>query len=337
MARKLFWLAVILLTMVLLGGCTERARDLEQVSTDKRIIIRFSHVVAESTPKGLAAKRFAHLVNERTNGRVEVQVYPNSTLYKDGEEFKALMENNVQMIAPATAKLTGIFPQWQIFDLPFVFDSYADVHRAMDGEVGKQLFKVLAKKNVMGLAMWDNGFKQMSANRPLRALEDFRGLTFRIMPSAVLARQFQRLGANVKELPFSEVYRALQQGEVDGAENPLSNFYTKKFHQVQSDLTISNHGYLGYVVLTNQSFWDSLPEDIKKILEDTLKEVTLWERKEAQRQNQQVLTKLKNTRGIKIHYLTGGQTRQWKEILLPIQQEFAGEIGEDLLEKINQR
>ncbi|WP_366924003.1 TRAP transporter substrate-binding protein [Metallumcola ferriviriculae] len=333
MSRKLIWL-VLLLSMFVISGCTERAKDLEQVSANKRIVIRFSHVVAESTPKGLAAKRFAYLVHQRTGGRVEVQVYPNSTLYKDGEEFKALTENNVQMIAPATAKLTDIFPQWQIFDLPFLFENYAEVHNAMDGEVGQKLFDVLEEKNVKGLAMWDNGFKQMSANQPLHTVEDFRGLSFRIMPSKMLARQFQRLGANVKELPFSEVYRALQWGEVNGAENPLSNFYTKKFHQVQSDVTISNHGYLGYAVMTNKTFWNSLPEDIRKIIKDTLEEVTMWERKEAQRQNQQFLTRLENTKDITIHHLTQQEKLQWKAALYPLRQEFTPEIGEELLESI---
>lgn len=327
------FLSAVIMLVFFMGGCTDRARDMEQVSKNERIIIRFSHVVAESTPKGKAAKRFAQLVHERTNGRVEVQVYPNSTLYKDGEEFKALLENNVQIIAPATAKLTKMFPQWQVFDLPFIFDSYDEVHRAMDGQVGKRLFALLEQRNVLGLAMWDNGFKQMSATRPLKSVADFKGLTFRIMPSLVLARQFELLGAETKELPFNEVYGALQEGEVDGAENPLSNFYTKKFHQVQSHLTISNHGYLGYAVLTNKTFWNSLPEDVKRVLEETMKEVTRWERQEAQRLNDQVLEELKKSREINIHYLTDKEKQQWQEALHPIYREYA-DIGGELLREI---
>jgi len=331
---KITLIIILIILVTAITGCSERARDMEQVSENERIIIRFSHVVAENTPKGLAAKRFARLIQERTNGRVEVQVYPNSNLYKDGEELKALLENNVQMIAPATAKLTTMFPQWQVFDLPFLFNDYKDVHSAMDGVVGEELFKVLEERNILGLAMWDNGFKQMSATHPLENIEDFRGLSFRIMPSKVLENQFSRLGAYTKVLPFNEVYRALQVGEVDGAENPLSNFFTKKFHQVQPYLTISNHGYVGYAVLTNKTFWDSIPEGIQTIIQETMKEVTEWERAEAERQNVMVLSDLQKMNITKIHYLKPQEKMRWREILKPVYADFTDQIGQNILNGI---
>ncbi|WP_088552796.1 TRAP transporter substrate-binding protein [Calderihabitans maritimus] len=327
----IFWLVCVLVVLSL-GGCSSRARDMEQVSKEERIVIRFSHVVAESTPKGRAAKRFALLVNERTNGRVEVQVYPNSRLYKDGEEFKALLEGNVQLIAPATAKLTEWFPEWALFDLPFLFESYEEVHRAMDGEIGRRLSDLLLKRNMMALAMWDNGFKQVSANRPLLWPQDFASLTFRIMPSKVLEAQFAQLGAKTVAMPFNEVYSALESGMVDGAENPPSNMLTKKFYEVQSHLTISNHGYLGYVVLTNRQFWESLPEDIRKVLEDTLREVTQWEREIAAQENEKDLELIKKSGKIQVHYLTEEQKKAWKEALQPVYRQMEEFIGKDLIE-----
>ncbi|KJS86698.1 MAG: C4-dicarboxylate ABC transporter [Peptococcaceae bacterium BICA1-8] len=327
-----FFFAVILLSCLLISivGCANRAKDLEQISEDDRIILRFSHVVAEASPKGKAAKLFAQLVQERTNGKVEVQVYPNSTLYKDGEEIKALLDNNVQIIAPATAKLTEMYPQWQVFDLPFLFDNYNQAHQVMDGELGQRLFEIMEKDNIMGLAMWDSGFKQISAVHSIKEVEDFYGLTFRTMPSPVLKRQFELLGANIKELPFSEVYSALQTKVVDASENPLSNFYSKKFYRVQPYLTMSNHGYMAYTVLTNASFWNSLPDEIRTILEETLKEVTLWEREEAQKQNAEVEKLLEET-GTTIYYLTDDQKEEWKRVLRPIYEMYIDETSKELI------
>ncbi|KJS21683.1 MAG: C4-dicarboxylate ABC transporter [Clostridiaceae bacterium BRH_c20a] len=332
MQKIKFFFAIILLSglLISIAGCSNRAKDLEQISEDDRIIIRFSHVVAESSPKGKAAKLFAQLVQERTKGKVEVQVYPNSTLYKDGEEIKALLDNNVQIIAPATAKLTEMYPEWQVFDLPFLFNNYMEVHRVMDGELGQRLFEIMKKDNIMGLAMWDSGFKQISAVRSIKEVEDFHGLIFRTMPSPVLKSQFELLGASIKELPFSEVYSALQTGVANASENPLSNFYSKKFYRVQPHLTISNHGYLAYTVLTNASFWNSLPDEIRIILEETLKEVTLWEREEAQKQNAEV-EKLLGETGTTIYYLTDKQKEEWKRLLHPIYEMYIDDASKELI------
>ncbi|MDW7649963.1 MAG: DctP family TRAP transporter solute-binding subunit [Bacillota bacterium] len=326
---------IILLFLVLMfpsTGCQNKALDLEQISADERIIIKFSHVVSEFTPKGLAARRFAELVHERTNGLVEVQVYPNSQLYMDGEEIDALINNHVQMIAPATAKMTGIFPELYLFDLPFMFEDYEEVHNFIDSESGRNMLENLRGKGILSLAMWDNGFKVMTANRPLRRPEDFRGLRFRIMPSRVLDAQFVQLGAQARDLPFSDVYAALEREMVDAAENTPSNIYSKRFYAVQDHLTISNHGYLGYIVLTNEKFWSELPEDIRKILEETLEEVTEWERDIAAEKNNRDLDLIIKSGQIEVYELNAAERAAWKTALLPVYQMFSPEIGEDLLQ-----
>ncbi|MFZ5944792.1 MAG: DctP family TRAP transporter solute-binding subunit [Bacillota bacterium] len=331
---KYFWVMFFLVFLLFnTMGCSERALDLEQISKDERIIIRFSHVVSESSPKGKAAKLFANLVQERTGSKVEVQVYPNSTLFNDGEEIKALLENKVQIIAPATAKLTEMYPQWQVFDFPFLFNNVVQAHKVMDGELGQKLFKIMEEQNILGLAMWDSGFKQISAVIPIKKSEDFRGLTFRTMPSPVLKSQFELLGANVMELPFSDVYSALQRGQVNGSENPLSNFYSKKFYRVQPYLTISNHGYMAYAVITNAQFWNSLPDDLRIILEQTLQEVTLWEREEAQRQNEEVMKLLEET-GTTIYYLPQEEKERWKLKLSQIYSMYVDEHNMGLIKEL---
>lgn len=181
--------------------------------------------------------------------------------------MEALLENKVQIIAPATSKLTTWVPQWQLFDLPFLFSSYEEVHRVMDGEVGKELCRLFSARGMLALAAWNNGFKGVSATRPLRQLKDFRGLTFRIMPSQALEAQFRQLGAQTLLLPFSEVYSALETGQAQGAENPPSNFYSRGFYRLQPYFTVSNHGYLGYVVLVNAAFWQGFPAELRQELE----------------------------------------------------------------------
>ncbi len=325
---------VVILTLVLLPlqSCHNRAIDMEQVSAKERIIIKFSHVVSELTPKGMAARRFAELVNERTDGLVEVQVYANSQLYMDGEEIDALLNNNVQIIAPATAKMTEFFPELFLFDLPFLFDSYEQVYQFIDGSEGEKLMERLQGQGMVSLAMWDNGFKVMTSNKAMRRPQDFVNLRFRIMPSRVLDAQFAQLGAQARDLPFSDVYAALERGLVDAAENTPSNIYTKKFFLVQEHMTISNHGYLGYLVLTNEEFWSSLPDDIRLILEETMAEVTEWERQVAQQQNKSDMELIANTGEIQIYYLDDREKQEWKNALLPVYDMFLHQIGEELLD-----
>jgi len=328
-------LIVLFLVFFLLGGCSPRVIDDQQVAKNEKIVIKFSHVVSENTPKGLAAKRFADLVRERTGGYVEVQVFPDSMLYKDGEEFEALKSGAVQMLAPATSKLSTTFPEWQLFDLPFAFPDMTTAHSLMDGPLVQELFTNLQKQKYLGLAMWDSGFKQFTNNiHPLQKPEDFRGLHFRIMSSDILKVQFAQLGAQSSPMPFNDVYQALKNGTVNAEENTISNIYTQKFDHSQNYLTISNHGYLGYVVLTNTDFWKSLPPEVAKILADTLREVTIWERTIALEMDQKQLSELKQEGKMNITTLSQGERLQLQEALNPVYDLLAEEIGADLVNRV---
>jgi C4-dicarboxylate-binding protein DctP len=304
------------------------------VSADP-IIIKFSHVVAPDTPKGRAAERFKQLAEEKTHGRVKVEVYPNSQLYKDREELEALQLGSVQMLAPSMAKFGPMgVREFELFDLPFLFPNSTVLHRVMDGEVGSKLFAKLDTKGVTGLAFWDNGFKQMSANRPLHTVEDFKGLKMRIQSSKVLEAQMKALGAIPQVMAFSEVYTGLQQGVVDGTENPVSNFYTQKMNEVQKDMTISNHGYLGYAVVTNKKFWDGLPADIRSELTEAMKEATEYERSIAQKDNDDALEKVRAAKTTNIYVLSDSERAAWRKALLPVHAEFEGVIGKDLIQSV---
>ncbi|WP_242656208.1 TRAP transporter substrate-binding protein [Desulfofundulus thermosubterraneus] len=327
----LFFMAVVLITT----GCDRRGPDGEQVDPREKIVIKFSHVVAEDTPKGQAARRFARLVQERTGGRVEVQVFPNSVLYKDGEELDALQKGAVQIIAPTTSKLSSLAPQWQLLDLPYLFENEEQVHKALDGEIGKKLFATLEPHNIHPLAFWDNGFKQMTnSKRPLVHPRDFAGLTFRVMiNSRVLEEQFRSLGANATQMPFSDVYGALSGNQVDGQENTMSNIYSQRFYQLQPYMTVSNHGYIGYVVLTNAAFWRSLPPDIREIIEETMAEVTRWERDQAAHINDKNFKQIKESGKVQVHILTAEEREKWQAALEPLYEQFRPVIGAELLEE----
>ena len=241
------------------------------------IIIKFSHVVAPDTPKGKGAVRFKELAEERTKGKVKIELYPNSQLYKDKEELEALQLGSVQMLAPSLAKFGPLgAKEFEVFDLPFIFKDQAAFRAVTEGPVGAGLFAKLESKGIKGLAYWDNGFHIMSANKPLHNVADFKGLKMRIQSSKVLDAQMRALGAIPQVMAFSELYQALQSGVVDGTEGVPSNFYTQKIYEVQKHISLSNHGHLAYAVIVNKKFWDGLPADIRTTLEGAMKDATTY-------------------------------------------------------------
>jgi C4-dicarboxylate-binding protein DctP len=296
------------------------------------IVIKFSHVVATDTPKGQAAERFKLLAEKNTGGRVKVEVYPNSQLYKDKEELEALQLGAVQMLAPSLAKFGPLgIKEFEAFDLPYIFPTKQALYNVTEGPIGKGLLKKLEPKGITGLAYWDNGFKIMSANKPLHTPADFKGMKMRIQSSKVLDAQMRALGANPQVLAFSEVYQALQTGVVDGTENPPSNMYTQKMHEVQKHVTMSNHGYLGYAVIVNKKFWDGLPPDIRGQLEKAMADATTFEKAIAQRDNDLALEAIKKHGKTTIYTLTPAEQAEWRKALLPVHKEMEGRIGKDLI------
>lgn len=301
----------------------------------KPIVIKFSHVVAPQTPKGKGADKFKELAEAYTAGKVKVEVYPNSQLYKDKEEVEALQLGAVQMLAPSLAKFGPLGArEFEVFDLPFMFADRAALRKVTEGQVGKDLLKKLESKGILGLAYWDNGFKIMSANRPLRTPDDFLGLKMRIQSSKVLEAQMKALGASPQVMAFSEVYTSLQTGVVDGTENPPSNMYTQKMHLVQKHATISNHGYLGYAVIVNKKFWDSLPADVRTALDKAMTEATAFANDIAEKENNDALDAMKKAGKTEFHVLSGAERKAWLGKLESVHNSMAGRVGKDLIQKI---
>src|SRR3954454_5059316 len=298
------------------------------------IVIKFSHVVAENTPKGKGALKFKELAEKATGGKVKVEVYPNSTLYKDNEEMNALQLGSVQMLAPSLAKFGPLgVREFEVFDLPFILPDKAALRKVTDGALGKKLFGLLQPKGITGLAYWDNGFKDMSANKKLLMPADFRGLKMRIQSSKVLEAQMRALGAIPQVMAFSEVYQALATGVVDGTENPPSNEYTQKMHEVQKYTMLSEHGYVGYAVIVNKRFWDGLPADIRAALTKAMKEATDYTNEIAQKENDEALEEIKKSGKSQLVTLTPEQKAAWRKALEPVYTEMQSRVGKAIMDE----
>src|SRR5580658_68603 len=302
---------------------------------EEPIVIKFSHVVAPDTPKGKAAEKFKALAEERTHGRVRIELYPNSQLYKDKEELEALQLGAVQMLAPSVSKFGPLgIKEFEAFDLPYIFPSTEALRRVTDGPVGRDLLKKLEPKGILGLAYWDNGFSIITSNKPIRKLEDLKGVKMRIQSSKVLEATYRHTGALPQIMAFSEVYQALQTGVVDAVETTPSNSYTQKFYEVQKYLTVSDHTYIGYAVVVNKKFWEGLPADIRAALDSAMKDATVYCNEIAEKENEEALAKIKASGDVELIVLSDQEKAEWRKDLLPVHEEMAPRIGKDLIQAI---
>ena len=270
-----------------------------------------------------------------TKGRVKVEVYPNSSLFKDGEEMEALQLGSVQMLAPSVAKFGPLgVREFEVFDLPYMFDNFDEMHKVTNGPVGAMLFKKLESKGIVGLAFWDNGFKVMSANKPIRVPADYKGLKMRIQSSKVLGDQIKALGAIPQVMAFSEVYQALQTGVVDGTENPPSNFYTQKMQEVQKYLALTDHGVIEYAVIANKKFWDGLPADIRSALQGAMKDATKFANDIAKAENDEALEAVRKSGKTQILTLTPEEKAAMKKALVAVHKENESRVGKDTIAEV---
>jgi C4-dicarboxylate-binding protein DctP len=295
-------------------------------------VIKFSHVVAENTPKGQAALKFKEEAEKLLPGKVKVEVYPNSQLFGDAKEMEALALGDVQLIAPSLSKFDKYTQKLQVFDLPFLFNDLAAVDKFQSAKAGQELLTSMKDKGFIGLGYWHNGLKQLSANKPLLTPADAKGLKFRIQSSDVLQAQFEAVGSVPQKLAFAEVYQALQVGTVDGQENTWSNIYSQKFHEAQKHFVESNHGLLDYMVVTNADWWSGLPDDVKAGLIKAMAEATKVNNEIANKLNEEAKAKIVAAGTSQIHQLTPEQRKAWREAMKPVWAKFEDQIGKDLIE-----
>ncbi|MGQ9010282.1 C4-dicarboxylate TRAP transporter substrate-binding protein DctB [Bacillus stercoris] len=316
-------------------GNKELVYDDDQEGLQDQIVFKFSHVVAENTPKGLAANKFADLVNEKSGGKIKIEVFPNGSLYSDIEEIEALQNGDVQFIAPSTSKLGMLSPEWGVLDLPYAFTDYNAAKKGLNGSIGTQLFDSLKKNQLKGLAYWTNGFKQITTNQgPVKTPDDLKGQDLRIMQSDVIEDQFKLLGATPHQESFNSTFQLLENNVVDGEENTISNIYSKKFYNVQDYLTISSHGYLGYAVMTDEHFWKSQTPETRRILTEAMKETTEWNETYAEQMNKEQLEEIKKNSAIHIYELSDKEKKEWMKRLDPVYRQYEPIFGRKLIKEL---
>lgn len=323
MWRKISQLSLVVAGTAFIGG---------SALADPPIIIKFAHVVAEQTPKGQGALLFKQKVEDQLGDRVIVEVYPNSSLFGDGQELDALLVGDVHMLAPSPSKLEHYSKQTQLFDLPFLFDDFEAVEAFSNSNEGKSILMSMEDSGITGLAYWSNGMKQMSANKPLREPRDARGLKFRVQASTVLEDQYKTLRANPRKMSFAEVYQGLQTGVVNGTENTYSNYFSQKVHEVQKYITESDHGPIIYMIITNTNFWNGLPNDIQESISEILDEVTIEVNRLSNELNMRDKTSIIASGNTEIITLTPEEKAKWRDAMQPVWKKYEDIIGPELIE-----
>ena len=324
MKRNKFALVGLMMAITFIASVT--------VATAAPIVIKFSHVVAENTPKGQMANKFAELVERDLAGKVKVEVFPSSQLFGDNKVLEAMILGDVQLAAPSLSKFKKYTKSLQIFDLPFLFKNMAAVEKFQQGPVGQKLLMATKEKGLIGLGYLHNGLKQLSASEPLRVPADAKGKKFRIMSSDVLAAQFQAVGAMPLKKPFSEVFTLLQTKAIDGQENSWSNIFSKKFYEVQPYITESNHGVLDYFVITSAEFWMGLPDDIRTVLKKDLDEAIAFGNQVAAEKAVSDRQKIIDSKRSTIIELTPAERQQWVDAMKPVWKQFEDQIGKEYIE-----
>lgn len=294
------------------------------------ILIRFSHVTSEKSPKGQGALMFKQLAEERLPGKVKVEVYPRSQKFDDNQAPLALLFGDIEMAAPSLSKFRTFSKRMQVFDLPFLFSNTDALHRFQQSSMGKELLNSMTAQGIQGLAYWDNGARVISAKRAIVQPADAKRLVLRIEPSSVFQEQYARVGAVGIEMPFSRLPDAMKEGLISAQENAWSNIRSMKVHRFHNHFTELDHSYLGYMVITSSTFWDGLPAEIRTSLENILKEVTAkvnaMAAEQARSARQEVLQS-----GANLVELSEADRQAWQDALKPVWKSFEEEIGADVI------
>jgi C4-dicarboxylate-binding protein DctP len=323
--------------LLVLSGCNPaRSGEAENYT------IKFSHVTTAETPKGRAAEFFKKELEERSGGRITVELYPNSELYGDKDEMQAIQSGAVQMLAPASAKFTTVAPSLQVLDLPFLFDTAADIPEVAspETEVGKAIYanEDLEANGMKVLGLWDSGMKQIHSNNKTLAPADMRGKKYRIQPSDVLRTQIEAWGGIPTPLAFAEVYNGLQQGLLDGGENTYSNIQSQNMHTVQKYITELDHGYIGYILVINNDWYESMPADLQRVLEEVAADSSAYNREESQNVNEESKRIIEEAGTTEIVIPTEEEREAFKDVVVPSEYEkYRDVIGPEIIDELLER
>ncbi len=304
------------------------------LGAEKQIILRNSYVHVPEHPTSLATIQFGKLVEERTKGRVKVEIYPGGQMGAERELFEALMMGTLEMSPLSTGVIASFSRESGVWDLPYIFRDSGHAYRVLDGPIGKKVGEFALKKTgVRFLAYSENGWRHMTNKvRPINKPDDLKGLKIRTMTAPIMREVIGALGANPVPIGWPEVYLALQQGVADGQENPHVNTYGAKLYEVQKYVSLTGHIYAPFAWIINDKFFQGLPADIQKVILDTAKEMADWDRKESQRRDGDFLKKLVD-KGMIVN--TPPDLAPFREKGKVVYEKFAEQVGGmDLIKEI---
>ena len=320
--------ASVLGALLVAGAGSALAADIKDRTIKYAVIYDIKH------PHGLGAQKFADLVAQRSGNKMKVKVYPNAALGGEVAIISSMQGGTVEMAAMATSQLVGVIKDFAALDLPFLFNTEAEVDRVVDGPVGKAFLDKMPEKGLVGLSWFEHGFRNLTnSRRPVTKLEDIQGLKIRVEQNAVAIDTWNALGSNAVPMPFPELYGALEQKAVDGQENPYSTVDSTKFYEVQKYLSVTKHKYTPLVLTLSKKFWDQLSADEKKVIQESAVEAAVYQRKANRDLNEKYLQSLKKV-GMQINEIPAAELARMRAKVQPVVDKYSAQIGGTLVKDL---
>ena len=312
------------------AALTLAAPFVAQAQDFKPRLIRFGYGLNEQSNQGRAAKVFAEQVEKASGGKMKVRAIGGAALGPDTQMQQALIGGAQEMMVGSTATLVGISKEMALWDTPFLFNSTKEADALLDGPVGDKVRAKLQDKGLVGLAYWENGFRNLTnSKRPINRMEDLSGIKLRVMQNNVFLDSFKTLGSNAVPLAFSELFSALETGTVDGQENPFNTILSSKFYEVQKYLTVTNHVYSPWIVLVSKKWWDGLSAAEQKVLTDAAKASRDFERKDTRDEASKAVTELQ-AKGMKVNELSPAEATRMRSSLTRVYASIGSSVGMEL-------
>ena len=295
--------------------------------------LRFAFSLAKDHPLGAGAQKFADAVAQKSGGKMKVVLFPNSALGSDPQNLSAIRGGTLDFTSMATALVASTSTQFMVFDLPFLFNPGQEAYAFADGPVGTRMLDGLAAHGVVGLGIWDLGFRNMTnSKRPIARAEDIQGLKIRVIASPIFIDLFNTLGANPVPMTFGEVYGALESRAIDGQDNPVAVIESGKFAEVQKYLSMTRHVYTGMPFLMSKKTWDSMSEAERSIIRSAAEEAKTEERKITQQAEAKSVDALKKS--MQVNEVSAAEVERLRQKVQPVSQKFSREIGEPVFQQV---
>lgn len=317
----------------MLAGCGSSTSNTAEKKAEKKVI-KVSIGLNEASPEYKGLQKFKEIVDKESNGRLEVNIFPDAQLGDDIKTMTQLRAGTLEMSGPSSSPISSIDKRWMAFDLPFLFPNEEVVDKVLDGPVGQQFLDSLSQYGIKGLCYYENGYRQITNSvKEIKSPADLKGLKIRTMENPVHLAAFKAMGANPTPMPFSEVFQAMQQKTIDGQENPSTTNYLQKYYEVQKYNTISKHVYTPFVIMFSQKIWDTLSKEDQAVILKAAKESSVYQRKYNREQMKSCEEGMEKN-GVTVTRLSDDQLKAFQDATKDIAAQFSKDIGEKVLKDV---